>query len=322
MATALLVVDAALDDAVQRWLFAKGLRSSSPHTRRNYAQTLAAFRAALAAYGLDLDSDPAQVAAIAEVWAAARTPQATRQGAPTVKASTHNHRLVCLSSFYVFAMRQQLAGITCNPVKPLERHSTKDSTHATVLTADGAAAKLKAIDRSTPAGMRDYALLSIALYTGRRASELAGLRAGDVARSGCKIVLTFRHTKGGGQMVDELPASISAALLAYCDAVHGDIAELPADAPLWLSFARNRSAGHAITTQAIADICAKHLGVSTIHSTRHTFAKAMDDLGAPVTTIQRRLGHSSLATTARYLHSLPQPVNPLGDQLAAALGIE
>ena len=40
--------------------------------------------------------------------------------------------------------------------------------------------RLAQIDRTTLAGQRDYALLSVALITGRRRAELAGLRTGHV----------------------------------------------------------------------------------------------------------------------------------------------
>lgn len=36
--------------------------------------------------------------------------------------------------------------------------------------------KLATIDRSIGEGLRDYAISAVALYTGRRASELVGLR--------------------------------------------------------------------------------------------------------------------------------------------------
>lgn len=40
------------------------------------------------------------------------------------------------------------------------------------------------------------------------------------------------------------------------------------------------------------------------HTFRHTFAKELEDAGAPVTTISKLLGHHSIATTAHYLDHL------------------
>ena len=46
------------------------------------------------------------------------------------------------------------------------------------------------------------------------------------------------------------------------------------------------------------------------HALRHTFAHAMEEAGAKVSEIQSRLGHSSLATTGRYLAQLASEKNP------------
>ncbi len=59
-----------------------------------------------------------------------------------------------------------------------------------------------------------------------------------------------------------------------------------------------------------------------MHALRHTFAKAMEDSGAKVSEIQARLGHSSLATTGRYLAALSQADNAHTDALVGLFGIE
>jgi integrase/recombinase XerC len=191
-----------------------------------------------------------------------------------------------------------------------------------VLAATAIGAKLREIDRTTLAGQRDYALLSLAVFTARRVAELADLRRRDLEVNGQVITVHFRHTKGGKQQIDTLSPQVAGALRRYLVTTYGpEWLSQPADAPIWISCSRNKSAGRPISAQAIADICAKHLGVSTVHTTRHSWAKQMDDMGAPVTIIQRRLGHSNVATTQRYLRNLPQAVNPYGDQLEAAFGI-
>lgn len=88
------------------------------------------------------------------------------------------------------------------------------------------------------------------------------------------------------------------------------------------SLARDASYGHQLGYQSITAICKKHLGTSKVHTTRHTMAHAMEKVGAPVSEIQARLGHKSLATTGRYLASLKRAENRHGEQLAALFGTE
>jgi site-specific recombinase XerD len=168
--------------------------------------------------------------------------------------------------------------------------------------------------------MRDHALLSVGLITGRRLSELAGLRWGDVKLAGQSVTLTF-HCKGNKVMRDTLPPPVGQALLTYLQTIYPRLATMPPDTPVWVSFGRQNKGG-VLSIQAIADICERHLGTSKVHALRHTFARAMLEQGAAVTEIQRRLGHGNLATTQRYLEALESADNPYSDQLAVALGLE
>ena len=162
----------------------------------------------------------------------------------------------------------------------------------------------------------------MALTTGRRLSELAGLRWGDLRVAGQRVVLTWRRAKGGKVLSDRLPVSVTNAVLDYLHAVYGsELDGLPAEAPVWVSLS-SRNRNQALGIQTIADICEKRLGASKVHSLRHTFARMMEDASAKVSDIQARLGHDSLATTGRYLAALRQAENPHADDLAAKLGVE
>jgi integrase len=48
----------------------------------------------------------------------------------------------------------------------------------------------------------------------------------------------------------------------------------------------------------------------------------MEDAGAKVSDIQARLGHSSLATTGRYLQALRRSQNTEADALAELFGLD
>src|SRR5215472_4719490 len=94
---------------------------------------------------------------------------------------------------------------------------------------------MDAIDRKSLQGLRDYALLTVALATGRRASELVGLRGQHIKimqQKDTLITLTF-HCKGDKIQHDRLDPDVSAILLEYLQAQHGEQPfALPADTPI------------------------------------------------------------------------------------------
>jgi integrase len=299
----------SLELALAAWLDSKSRRSNSAKTRRAYADAMASFRAALATVGLALDSDTAAVATVAQAWAA------EGDAAP----ATHNQRLAIISSFYNFARKRGLLSIE-NPISRVERQVVQSYAHAEALSVDDIQAGLAAIDRSSLAGKRDYALLSVALLTGRRLHEIASLCWNDVrvARSGI-VTLHFR-TKGNKIMRDTLPRAVGQALLDFLRTFYGQRFEtLPGSAPLWVSLSR-QNYGKALHQNWLERIARKRLGVH-FHALRHTFARSLEDTGAKVSDIQARLGHESLATTGRYLAALHRSENPHAEAMAALFGI-
>jgi site-specific recombinase XerD len=305
----------ALELAIVAWLDAKGNRSKSIKTWTAYRDNLSSFRAALQSHGLDLDGDPRAVALAAQGWAG----QSVKDR--DVSPATYNQRLACVSSFYTYARKQGLFEHE-NPIGRVERRRVQSYAHASAIDVTELKDRLKAIPRESVEGKRDYALLNVALNTGRRLSELAGLRWRDVRITGDRALVTWQRAKGGKVMSDKLPAPVTRALLEYLHAVYDQqLGSLDADAPVWVSLSPHNR-GQALGTQSIADICKKRLNTSKVHSLRHTFARMMEDDGAKVSDIQARLGHESLATTGRYLAALRRAENEHADSLAAKLGLE
>jgi site-specific recombinase XerD len=298
-----------LELAIIAWLDAKSKRSGSAKTATAYRATLQSFRSYLLTQGVDLDGPAQAVALLAQHWAGLGSP------AP----ATYNQRLAIISSFYAYAMKHDL--LAANPIGRVDRRPVQSYGGAQALDFAELRRRLALIDRTTPRGLRDYALLAVALQTGRRLSELAALRWGALQLRGDKLTIHWHRTKGGKQMQDTLPRPTARTLLEYLSAIYqGRLAALAADTPVWVNFSP-RNVGQALTIQTIADVCEKHLGTPKVHTLRHTFARAMEDSGAKVSDIQARLGHTSLATTGRYLAALKQAENAHGETLAELFGI-
>ncbi len=304
----------ALDLAIAAWLDAKSKRSGSNKTATAYRDTMTDFRAALRNTGLDLDADPRAVALTAQAWAGS-----SKVAGREVTAGTFNQRLAILSSFYSHARRQGLIDSE-NSIARIDRRSSQAYQSATALDVGDVGKRLKAIDRTTLEGKRDYALLSVALMTGRRVMELANLRKSDLLIVDGYVTLIFRRTKGGKAASDLLSKAVSTALLDYLLMFEVSYMTGPTSGPVWVSVS-HQNAGEPITGKAISNICQKRLGTAKVHALRHTFAHSMEKSGAAASEIQARLGHESLATTGRYLAALKRANNPYSDELAKLMGI-
>jgi integrase len=308
-----------LDLAIAGWLDAKEGKSHSARTRTAYEATITSYRAALLRAGLDLDAPPEQaraMALVAQAWGGSHV------DGLAVAPATYNQRIAIVSSFFTYAARLALIP-DGNPIASyVDRRAVDVYGSAEPLDPAHVAGRLATIDRLNPAGARDYALLSVALSTGRRRAELAALRWRDLTIAGERITIHWARTKGGHSMRDTLGKAPAAAVLAWLQLHYGaQLGTLAPDAPIWVTLAP-KGRGGALSDQAIADVCMKWLGISKVHALRHTFAHTMTKAGAGVSDVQRRLGHANLSTTDRYLKQLSSNENPYADGLAALLGID
>lgn len=313
------VASDAIPQTIEQWLRDKYALTQSKCTETTYRDIVCSLRTYLVERGLDLYSPASDIADSIQLWASLRGAGSKRQG--SVAPSTYNQRIAAVSSFYRWLIDRQLYA-EHNPAEQLARASVQKYAHARTLNPQQVSTMLKSIDRSTPRGMRDYMLLQVALNTGRSSQELASLAWRHVSLDGGCITLTFERCKGGKTLYNTLDIHLSKALLAYLSMVYGERLDiLSPDAPLWMSFS-DRTYGQAIGSQTIADICESHLGVSTVHTLRHTFALVMDQLGAETSTIQGQLGHESRSATTSYLTNLKKAHNPYAPELAQVFGVE
>ena len=296
---------------IEEWLLEKYQQTRSARTRETYDSILKQYRAALQQQGLDLDRQDC----LAQLVSTARLFAAFSARGKEVAVATSNLRLAVLSSFYEFAIRNDLMSV--NPIDKVRRGKTRRYQGAHAIEPEIVQARLRSIDTSTLDGKRDRALLLVYLQTCRRLSEVASLLWRDVqidARPDARgtveetLTLTFERCKGGKVMVDHLPAGISRVLLVWLRSYYGEHLAIAPTTPLWVALApggRNgKNQGHQLGHQAIADICKKYLGTSKVHTTRHSGTLARLKAGASVPDIRKQLGHESLATTDYYIEVL------------------
>ncbi len=195
----------------------------------------------------------------------------------------YNQRLAVLSSFYTFVQETYKLQIP-NPVKDVKRRKVQYYRSAETIPPEEVELGLDSIDRSTKEGVRDYALLAVALRTGRRASEIAGMYGRDVKIQGrskdVRIRIVF-HCKGDKE-----------------------------------------TNGRAIGIRTLSNIVASHLPTSKVHALRHTFTVGMLRSGAPLTDVADHLGHTDIKITRLYAKELTGDENKYGEQLEKRFGIK
>ena len=167
------------------------------------------------------------------------------------------------------------------------------------LSDEDAQEVLHAIDRTTPAGLRDFAIIQLLNTYGVRGGQVRILRLEDILWRRSRI--RFPALKGGKQVVEPLTDEVGEALLEYLrhgrpNAKHAEVF-LTARAP----FHPLRSPTNVSTMVAHR---MRRAGVSGCpmgsHVFRHTFASRMLRHGQSLKTIADMLGHRHINTTFIY----------------------
>ena len=218
----------AWTQTVTAFLAEKERRSGSRRTVESYARMLWPF---LLSVGSPDRVTPAHVLAWAHgVGASGREPSSTTVGA----------RIACLSSYFRFLIRMELA--RSNPCDALERPRSVTAP-ARGLTADQVR-QLLAVVPDTVAGRRDRALLLMFVLTGRRRTEILSLRAGDISVED-EIAFYEYRGKGGKRGRRELPRPAYEALQATLGDAGLALGSMEPGASLWQAAASERGVSSA-----------------------------------------------------------------------------
>jgi len=277
-------VDFAIDQYRDYLVHERGL---APLTIHNYINAVRPFLVSeLLRDGDKIDWESLNAAKVT-AFVVARTPNQSRSLASTT--------VTALRSFlgYLYAdglIKQQLTAAV--PMVAGWRLAALPKT----LQPREVQALLEACDRRTRMGRRDFAILTILVRLGLRASEVAGLRLDDIDWHAGSILI-----RGKGNQIEPLPLpqDVGGAVVAYLRRAR------PATAADRSVFVRIRAPHRRLSSIAVSGIvvaAARRAGLGDIraHLLRHTVASQLLRAGAPLPEIGQLLRHRHISTTAVY----------------------
>jgi integrase/recombinase XerC len=306
------LLPAAAPDDVPAWqqtviafLAEKERRSGSRRTVEGYARMLWPF---FGRVGSPDRVTPAHVLAWAHgIGASGREPSSTTVGA----------RIACLSSYYRFLIRMNVA--TANPCDALERPRIVTAPARGYSAAE--VRRLLAVIPDTIRGRRDRAILLTLLLTGRRQAEVMGLRAGDVSLEAETVFYAYRG-KGGKHGRREMPRPAYEAITRSLADCGKELVAMEPGESLWQAGAGSRGISSGTFYGRFRRYLREAgLAPTGVHITRHTAAKLRRDAGESIEAVSAFLDHSSLAVTTLYLRRLEGQADETWAQVAVAIGV-
>jgi integrase/recombinase XerD len=180
------------------------------------------------------------------------------------------------------------------------------------LSRADATALVEVASAETPRGLRDRALLELLYGAGLRASEVVGLRPGDLDLHGQFLLC---EGKGSRQRLVPLGGAARRALASYLERGRPALLRRADPGRLFLNHH-----GRALSRQGLWTLVrgyASRAGLRRAfpHALRHSFASHLLEAGVDLRRLQLLLGHQSLRTTSRYLHVSPQALHAMPSPL-------
>jgi site-specific recombinase XerD len=271
--------------------FAANIRN--PHTRRAYARAVSEFLTWCASVGVTSlpDIQPLHVASWIEL-------EGRQVSAPSVK-----QRLAALRHLFDWLVIGQV--VPANPAASVRgpRHVVR-SGKTSVLEPAEARRLLDSIDATTPAGLRDRALISLMVYSFARIGAALGMKVEDVFTQNRRLWVRL-HEKGGKNHAMPCHHNLEQALSAYVDG-----AGLAADpkGPLFRTIGRGtgeltRTSLPQPNAHAMIRRRAEAAGIKTKignHSFRATGITAYLKNGGTLEKAASMANHASTRTTQLY----------------------
>lgn len=235
------------------------------------------------------------------------------------KPTTIQNYITATRLFFQWTEQERLYPNIAAHVKgaKLDKEHKKD-----YLTSRQVKTVLEDVDRTTPQGLRDYAIIALMVTGGLRTVEVVRADIADMRTLGNDTVL-YIQGKGRDEKTEyiKLSAPVEAAIREYLK-TRQDTAPT---APLFTSMSNN-SKGQRMTARTVSGIakdCMRTAGYNserlTAHSLRHTAVTLSLLAGRNLAEVQQFARHANISTTQIYNHALDKAKNGCSEAIAKAI---
>lgn len=272
-------------DATER-LIEMWLHGLSPPTQDQYRRTARRFLAFV--------NKPLHLVSLADI-------QGWQKNFVKLSPSSQRTALATIKSLLSFG--HKIGVLENNVGNSMRSPKAQDCLNERILSLDEVASMIR-----EEVNQRNRLILLLLYSAGLRVSELCYLKWKDVKPRGESGQVTVLG-KGGKVRTVLLPASVWNELCS----LQGDAGT---NEPVFCSREGDDNGQHLDRTQVyrIVASSAKRAGIQgkvSPHWLRHAHASHSLERGAPIHLVQATLGHSSVATTSRYLHARPSDSSAL-----------
>jgi integrase/recombinase XerD len=203
-----------------------------------------------------------------------------------------------IKSFFRYLLLEDVLEVS--PAELLEGPRTKRKLPDT-LSIEEINQLINAIDKSTPEGIRNTAIIETLYGCGLRVSELTGLRISQVFFKDRFVKITG---KGNKERLVPLGNVASREIRQYMDHIRIHILPAKGHSDVLFLNKSGKRLSRVMIFLIIKDLAEK-AGIRkniSPHTFRHSFATHLVEGGADLRAVQEMLGHESITTTEIYTH--------------------
>jgi integrase/recombinase XerD len=218
-------------------------------------------------------------------------------GRAPVAPATLQRKIACLRSFYRHLRREQI--LAFDPTSELRAPRAR-ARLPKVLSRDEVQRLLSQPQGTSPAAMRDRALLETMYACGLRASEAITL---ELRQLDLEAGILRARGKGSKERIVPIGSKAIGSLRSYLDRARPRLVGVRDEPRVFVNVR-----GGALSRQGLYKIVQRHARTAGLedrmspHTLRHTFATHLLAGGCDLRSLQEMLGHADIGTTQIYTH--------------------